>query len=92
MCEGGRVSALIVVSGARRMSVAPFSLNTWSDDVAQTTCDRILNSVARDERGQDLIEYALLVSLIAVVAVGAVTQVGQTINTVFWSVISASIP
>ena len=42
--------------------------------------------------GQDLIEYALLASLIAVVAVGAVTQVGQTINTVFWSVIAASIP
>jgi Flp pilus assembly pilin Flp len=40
--------------------------------------------------GQDLLEYALLVALIAVVAVGAVTTVGVTINTAFWQVIAAS--
>ena len=41
-----------------------------------------------EESGQDLLEYALLVSLVALVAVGAVTQVGTTINTVFWTYIS----
>ncbi len=40
------------------------------------------------ESGQDLLEYALLVSLVVLVAVGAVTAVGTTINTVFWSYIS----
>ena len=40
------------------------------------------------ESGQDLLEYALLASLIALVAVGAVTRVGTTINTVFWTYIS----
>jgi Flp pilus assembly pilin Flp len=46
----------------------------------------------RDDSGQDLIEYALLVSLVALVAVGAVSEVGQTIKGVFWDVIAASIP
>ena len=42
------------------------------------------------EDGQDLMEYALLVCLIALVALGAVTSVGSTIKTVFWDVISAA--
>jgi Flp pilus assembly pilin Flp len=44
-------------------------------------------SVLEDESGQDLLEYALLVALIALVAFGAVTSVGTTINTVFWTYI-----
>ena len=47
-------------------------------------------SGSRDD-GQDLLEYALLVALIAAVAAGAVTGVGNTIRTVFWDVIAASI-
>ena len=46
----------------------------------------------KEENGQDLIEYALLVGLVALVAVSAVTQVGTTIRDVFWNVIAASIP
>jgi Flp pilus assembly pilin Flp len=46
--------------------------------------------VLRSDRGQDLLEYALLVALIALVAVGAVTQVGSTINTVFWQAIASA--
>ena len=46
--------------------------------------------VWRQERGQDLLEYALLVSLIAIVAMGAVNTVGTTITSVFWNVISAA--
>jgi Flp pilus assembly pilin Flp len=42
------------------------------------------------ESGQDLLEYALLVALIVIVAIGAVTQVGNTINTVFWQAISSA--
>ena len=45
-------------------------------------------SALDDERGQDLLEYALLVALVVLVAVGAVTAVGTTINTVFWSYIA----
>jgi Flp pilus assembly pilin Flp len=42
------------------------------------------------EEGQDLLEYAILVALIALVAVGAVQTLGTTINTVFWQAIAAS--
>jgi pilus assembly protein Flp/PilA len=53
----------------------------------QTVIGRLL---LRDE-GQDLIEYGLLVALIALVAVGAVTTVGNTIFTVFWSGIGQAV-
>ena len=52
----------------------------------------LLRRVRRDDSGQDLIEYALLVGLVALVAVSAVTEVGTTIRDVFWNVIAASIP
>jgi Flp pilus assembly pilin Flp len=52
----------------------------------------VLRRFRRDDSGQDLIEYALLVSLVALVAVGAVSNVGTTIRDVFWNVIAASIP
>jgi pilus assembly protein Flp/PilA len=34
----------------------------------------------RDERGASLVEYALLVALIAVICIGAVTLLGQNAN------------
>ena len=49
-----------------------------------------VKSFARNEEGQDLLEYALLVALIALVAFGAVATVGQTIYTVFWKTIVAA--
>ena len=42
------------------------------------------------DSGQDLLEYALLVAFITLVAVGAITTVGNTIKTVFWDVISST--
>lgn len=48
-----------------------------------------LRRLASDS-GQDLLEYALLASLIAIVAVGAVTRVGETLNTVFWQAIASA--
>jgi pilus assembly protein Flp/PilA len=44
---------------------------------------RLVNSLRRDEDGQDLLEYALLVALIAVVAVTAVTAAGARVSTIF---------
>jgi Flp pilus assembly pilin Flp len=52
----------------------------------------VLRRVCRDDRAQDLIEYALLIGLVALVAVAGVSQVGETIVTVFWDVIAAAIP
>ena len=38
--------------------------------------------IARDERGQGLAEYALILALIAVVVIAAVTLLGTNINTI----------
>ncbi len=41
---------------------------------------------AHAEDGQDLLEYALLVALIALVAVGAVTLAGTSVSTIFGNI------
>jgi pilus assembly protein Flp/PilA len=45
-----------------------------------------VRSFVRAEEGQDLLEYALLVALIALVAVGAVTAAGDSVKTIFTSI------
>ena len=42
-----------------------------------------LRALVRHEEGQDLIEYALLVGLISLVAVAAVTLAGGSVNKIF---------
>jgi Flp pilus assembly pilin Flp len=42
------------------------------------------------EEGQDLLEYGLLAALIAIVAIGAVSAVGQTIYSTFWKAIETA--
>ena len=50
----------------------------------------VINRLRCNDSGQDLIEYGLLVALIAVFAMGAVGLVGSTILGVFWSAIAAA--
>ena len=45
-----------------------------------------LRAVVRKDEGQDLLEYALLVALIAIVAVGAVTLAGVEVNDIFTTI------
>jgi Flp pilus assembly pilin Flp len=42
-----------------------------------------LRALKRDTSGQDLLEYALLIALIALVAYGAVAATGTSVSTVF---------
>ncbi len=49
-----------------------------------------LKSLVRREEGQDLLEYALLIALIAIVCVGAVTLAGTNVSNTF-STIAGSI-
>jgi Flp pilus assembly pilin Flp len=51
---------------------------------------RKIAGVRRSEEGQDLLEYGILAALIAVIALGAVQIVGNTINTVFWQTIAVA--
>ena len=50
-----------------------------------------VQSFVRRDEGQDLLEYSLLVALIALVAVGAVTAAGGSVNDIFGQ-IAAAIP
>ena len=45
-----------------------------------------VKSFARNEEGQDLLEYALLVALIALIAIGAVGAAGQSVDTIFQNI------
>ncbi len=50
----------------------------------------VVGRLVRQETGQDLIEYGLLMMLIAVGAIVAIGTVGDTINTLFWVRIAAA--
>jgi pilus assembly protein Flp/PilA len=45
-----------------------------------------LQSLVRDEQGQDLVEYAMLVALIALVCVIGVAAAGTSVNAIFASI------
>ena len=50
---------------------------------------RVMNSVRRfiaDDSGQDLLEYALLVALIALVAFGAIQLAGTSVSNIFTNI------
>ena len=51
-----------------------------------------LRALARADEGQDLLEYALLVSLIALVAVLAITATGTNVSTIFTNIAAALNP
>jgi pilus assembly protein Flp/PilA len=44
----------------------------------------------RSEKGQDLVEYALILGLVAIVAVVAITAAGSAVNGI-WEAIQASL-
>ena len=48
-----------------------------------------VKSFARNEEGQDLLEYALLVALIALVAITAVQAAGRSVFTIFNNIANA---
>ena len=51
----------------------------------------VISRLVRRDKGQDLIEYALLVALIGLVALAGVSTLGSTIQTVFWSGIGQAV-
>jgi pilus assembly protein Flp/PilA len=48
-----------------------------------------LKSLAAREEGQDLLEYALLIALIAIICIGAITLAGQNVLGVFNTIAGA---
>ena len=47
-----------------------------------------INRFWKDQRGQDLVEYALTIGMVAVAAVAALPQLSNTVNAVFSKVAS----
>jgi Flp pilus assembly pilin Flp len=59
------------------------------------TAQRMLDAVlrvaerSREQEGQALVEYALLLSLIAIVAIGVVQVLGVNLSTLYQSIVDA---
>jgi len=51
-----------------------------------------LVALVKNEDGQDLLEYALLVALIALVCVGAIGLAGTNVNVIFGRIATALAP
>jgi pilus assembly protein Flp/PilA len=44
---------------------------------------KLLNAVRKDEEGVTIVEYAILLGLISVVAIAVIGKIGTTVNSVF---------
>jgi Flp pilus assembly pilin Flp len=50
----------------------------------------VIQRFRKREEGQDLLEYGVLAALIAILALGAVQTLGNTVLNAFWQVIAAA--
>ena len=55
-----------------------------------TSLVNFIVEIARKDGGQDLLEYALLMALIAITAALTVSQLGQTVTNILWAPIVSS--
>ena len=51
-----------------------------------------MRALLKDEKGQGLAEYALILVLVSIAAIGAMTLLGDQIETVFGQIKAALIP
>jgi Flp pilus assembly pilin Flp len=57
-------------------------------DMLLNVTTRVFNAFRRNEDGQDLLEYALLVALIAIVAIFGVTLAGNEVDSIFKDIVA----
>ncbi|MGI8686413.1 MAG: Flp family type IVb pilin [Acidimicrobiales bacterium] len=57
--------------------------------ICMAYCQTAIRKTIKDERGASLVEYALLLALIAVVCIGAITLIGTGANNQLSKVSSA---
>ncbi len=84
-----RSTARNIVAARRISRAATEDHSLPSGEDTMTRIAQIVRSLARQDEGQDLLEYALLVALIALVAVGAVTAAGVQVNNIFGQIAGA---
>ncbi|HEY7443633.1 MAG TPA: hypothetical protein VH701_14505 [Vicinamibacterales bacterium] len=89
MAQQLRLSGLVACSRTdsdlvelRRARAADASQQAMREDPMNYLVTYLKSFVRKDE-GQDLLEYALLVALIAIVAIGAVTLAGTEVDAIF---------
>ncbi len=75
------VALVTVAHGERPINALLSHFNPKEDSMTRFL--QLVRSLTHREEAQDLLEYALLVALIALVAVGAVTAAGGSVNTIF---------
>lgn len=51
-----------------------------------TRCRKVKHLLVRGEEGQGLVEYALILVLVSIVAIAALTAVGQNISGIFQAI------
>lgn len=52
----------------------------------------MLKRLFRDEKGQDMVEYALLAAFISIVAIGVIKLIGPLVNDIYVNVQDALTP
>jgi pilus assembly protein Flp/PilA len=72
----GVASEMLSRSSGKTLPVAHFTLG-------EEKMKNLLNRLWKEEEGQDLTEYALLMVLIALVAIVSMKTLGQTVSNVF---------
>ena len=72
--------------GIRTLVESRVAWTRWEVTVKQLIAR--MRTLMRDDSGQDLLEYALLVALIALVAYAAVYSSGQQVNSIFTTIAS----
>ena len=84
------VVAVTPYHSARRITVAAFGTLAHADRATDRIKERDrmnfiarLRALLRDTSGQDLLEYALLVALIALVCVAVITSTGTNVQSIF---------
>jgi len=59
------------------------------DSMEETKMKETMANLWRDERGQDIAEYAVMLAVILVIVVGTIRLIGSNANNVFSSVASS---
>ncbi len=57
--------------------------SSWRRSCSRSPIERSDDASSRGEKGQGLAEYALILGLIALIAIGAVMFLGPSMNTMF---------
>ena len=74
--------------GLWKRPISPIAARKLAATITLTPGTLISRRIWAEERGQSMVEYAVVVALIAIIAMAAVQAFGQGISTVFGQLLS----